>query len=88
MSRKHVYAIDIVPPELLARRLRNGRYRYDNGTQELEKRCSKCREYWPADTEFFYAWSRDRDGLAHACKACFNAYPRPGRNGQPLRTHL
>lgn len=34
----------------------------------MQAECSQCREYWPADTEFF-----DRhniSGLASICKAC------------------
>lgn len=34
----------------------------------LERRCSCCGDYWPADAEFF-----DRKGgwLTSTCKACF-----------------
>lgn len=35
-----------------------------------EQRCSKCREYWPADTEFFHQL---RDRLSSWCKACCTA---------------
>lgn len=47
-----VQAENIVHWELLARRLASGKYQYDDDGQ-LEKRCSCCREYWPADSEFF-----------------------------------
>lgn len=33
----------------------------------LEKRCSMCGDYWPADTEFFHV--RDRS-LSSGCRAC------------------
>lgn len=36
----------------------------------LEKRCSVCGDYWPADTEFFYAKGA---GLMSCCKACYVA---------------
>lgn len=51
--------------------LANGRYQFDEDG-ELEKRCSHCQEYWPADTEFFFAsaHSTHRDGLHCMCKAC------------------
>ena len=32
-----------------------------------EKQCSRCGEWWPADTEFFY---RNGAGLHSYCKAC------------------
>jgi len=35
-----------------------------NEDGELEKRCYKCGEWWPADEEFFYP------GFAQ-CKACY-----------------
>lgn len=54
--------------QLLARRLANGKYRYDEHGQ-LERRCSCCKEYWPADTQFFTV-HKDGDGLHSTCKAC------------------
>lgn len=41
-------------------------YRLDEDG-ELEKMCTRCKEYWPADTEFFY---KSGDGLHTWCKAC------------------
>jgi hypothetical protein len=36
----------------------------------LEARCSKCGEWWPADSEFFYMLH----GRPHSwCKACYIA---------------
>lgn len=34
----------------------------------LERQCSRCHEWWPADQEFFY--SSKRNGLHSWCKAC------------------
>ena len=74
------------PPALLARRLRNGRLRYDEHGA-LEKLCTGCNEYWPADSEFFYASSSVADGLGARCKACYleNRYPN-GRSSQKTAT--
>ena len=36
----------------------------------IEKRCSKCHEYWPADSEFFMRRKDSKDGLDGYCKAC------------------
>ena len=48
----------------------NGMYRRaDDGA--LEKRCAHCRDYFPADNQFFYANRAIRDGLHSYCKACF-----------------
>lgn len=38
-----------------------------------ELRCSKCGEYWPMDSEFFFR-SR-RDGFRSPCKACYYELP-------------
>jgi hypothetical protein len=38
-----------------------------------ECRCSKCKKYWPADSEFFHV----SKGVLHCwCKACYAADPR------------
>jgi hypothetical protein len=43
--------------------------RYRQTEIGLEARCSKCRDYWPADSEFFYV---SPDGRLHSwCKACY-----------------
>ena len=36
----------------------------------LEKRCTKCGEYYPADTEFFYHQNRGPLYLHSWCRAC------------------
>jgi len=41
-----------------------------NADGEAEKFCPKCREWWPADTEFFHRNPSTPDGLATYCKAC------------------
>jgi len=65
-----VTARTVCPPDLMAKRLASGIYRKaDDGT--LEKRCSRCREYLPADNEFFYAARCTPDGLYRWCKACY-----------------
>lgn len=79
--KTYIRAIDIVSQIRLATGLANGRYQFDEDG-ELEKRCSKCREYWPADTEFYFAFAgcTHRDGLHCMCKSCVNESrkaPRP-----------
>lgn len=37
-----------------------------------EKLCLACREYWPADREFF-AHAASKDGLSTRCLACIKA---------------
>lgn len=56
------------PINLATARL-NKRYasNYQQTQWGLEKRCSKCQEYWPADTEFF---SPNNGGLHAHCKGC------------------
>lgn len=45
-----------------------------------ERRCVRCGEYWPADTEFFY---RRGDGLHSWCKACCTERTGELREGAP-----
>lgn len=40
--------------------------------QPGEKLCSRCKEFWPADEEFFYVDPRSRAGLQSWCRACTN----------------
>ncbi|MBH04008.1 MAG: hypothetical protein CMP08_07775 [Xanthomonadales bacterium] len=47
-----------------------GRYRLTEPLG-LEKLCTGCGDYWPADTEFFYAKRDDLAGLSSLCKACY-----------------
>ena len=47
----------------------NNRYRMVDDV--IEKKCTCCHEYWPADTEFFYASNTAKDSLSSHCKACF-----------------
>lgn len=65
-----VYALKPAAPseKLLAFRLRRGAYVYEDG--QLMKRCSHCKDNWPADSEFFYSASTG-DGLNDWCKACY-----------------
>lgn len=36
-----------------------------------EKKCPKCTEFWPADTEFFHSVPSNASGLNGWCKACY-----------------
>ena len=42
---------------------------------EPEKYCSRCQEWWPADTEFFFRSASTSDGLGYTCKACYFESP-------------
>lgn len=47
-----------------------------NEDGEEEKFCRKCKEWWPADTEFFYSNKSQPDGLYRYCIACYLEYRR------------
>jgi hypothetical protein len=75
------YQIVIAMPSaaLLQKRLKNGLYLMED--EQLLKRCSRCKEHWPADSEFFYVVKSTRDGLYDWCKACYQEWRYPtGRN--------
>lgn len=71
-------------PDLLRKRLKNGGYRIEE--DGLYKRCTTCRDYWPADSEFFFSSVSDTDGLNCYCKACYleRRYPN-GRSMKQIR---
>ena len=48
----------------------------------LTKQCAKCKEWWPADTEFFDKASSRKDGLHPYCHACAHAARYPNGRGQ------
>jgi len=53
--------------------------RYITTELGLEKRCARCREYYPADEEFFFAQKGNAPGVPplHSwCKACYIDYRR------------
>lgn len=37
-----------------------------------ERRCTKCNEYWPEDSEFFYS---SKGKIQQPCKACYVELP-------------
>jgi hypothetical protein len=74
---------------LLRKRLKSGKCRVD-GDGVLEKYCSRCKEYWPADTEFYFSMGSKGDGLSTWCKACYLEWRYPdgrGAVGHQFGTH-
>lgn len=45
----------------------------------IEKFCSKCDEWWPADREFFFGDPKGAAGLFYCCKACYREKLDPRR---------
>ena len=43
------------------------------------KRCPRCKEWWPADGEFWYPNAARPGGLQSECKACQIERRRAGR---------
>lgn len=50
-------------------RLARGVMRLDEHNS-FEKKCCRCDEFWPLDSEFWHSSSRSSDGLSSHCKAC------------------
>ena len=48
---------------------------------ELERNCCHCKEWWPADREFFYGYINEegKEVLHSWCKACWLEYRRGKR---------
>ncbi len=52
-------------------------WRWNEVGHYMEKRCSKCRDWWPADNEFFsYTSSHGQRKLGSWCKACVLEYKK------------
>lgn len=47
-----------------------------------EKFCVRCKEWWPADGEFFQPAKNRAGGLFYCCKACFAEWLRAHRAKQ------
>ena len=52
------------------------RLRYNPDYDQIERQCTRCHEWWPADKEFFYAQATGLFGLESSCKACKEDYRR------------
>lgn len=63
---------------VIARGVADGRFRMTR--HGLEKRCSVCHDFWPADTEFFY---EQRQTLSSQCRACHAEKLASSRRQQP-----
>lgn len=66
-------------PDALLAGLTSGRYQHQ--ADGLYKLCSRCQEYWPADSQFFGMIPKG-DGIDNTCRACYyeRRYPN-GRKG-------
>ena len=56
-------------PSVIDKRVSAGRFIFTE--LGLEKRCSTCGEFFPADTEFFFSQASRPEGLSTYCKACY-----------------
>ncbi|MCR6477556.1 hypothetical protein VG_p32 [Variovorax phage VarioGold] len=45
----------------------------------VEKLCTKCDEWWPADREFFFGDPEGVHRLFYCCKACYREQLNPRR---------
>lgn len=70
-------------PRLLELRLKRGTYKYE--LEGLYKQCSGCKEFWPADSDFFYIkHGAQGDGLQNYCRACLLEAKATNRTQQQI----
>jgi hypothetical protein len=55
--------------KFLYQKLNGGLYIFED-VDQLNKKCKKCNEFWPATSEFFRRHKTSPDGLFTQCKAC------------------
>lgn len=48
----------------------------------VEIQCSRCKDFYPADREFFYTDPRRKHGCHSWCKGCYDANRRERRAKQ------
>lgn len=72
----------LIKPRLLGLRLAGGSMQMS--IVGLEKRCPRCKEFWPFDTEYFFANAGVTDGLFQWCRACSTEHRWP--NGRTAST--
>jgi len=65
------------PVKILKIRLNSGKAIISSLGRELK--CSKCKEYWPADTQFYHSKPGVKSGLQDWCKACYGTWDRERR---------
>lgn len=56
-----------------------------------ERRCTRCKEYWPEDREFFYTSKRINRAtvdIQQPCKACFDEMKRVSRKKNKSKLSL
>ncbi len=58
----------VIPQWLIESRIAQGTMRINEGS--LEKLCSRCREWNPADTEFYFIKREYADGMRPQCRFC------------------
>lgn len=75
------YFCPVPPMALRIKRIAAGKYIYT--VSGIEKKCSRCSEFWPIDTEFFFSCNGKGDGLTSCCKACYLENRYPERYGLP-----
>jgi hypothetical protein len=68
--------IEKVGSKFVSTRRLSSPQRYDKKEDYWEKYCGKCKEWWPATTEFFYSNKSSSDGLYQWCTACYLEYHR------------
>lgn len=74
------YFSPLIRPRLLELRLKRGAMaRSELG---LEKRCTRCGEFWPFDTEFWFANTGKPDGAMDWCRACYTQWRWPEGRSQ------
>lgn len=63
----------LIPASLVQRRLQTGKLAMTE--LGLEMRCSRCKHYWPMDTEFFFSnGGSTQDSLSSWCAGCYRAW--------------
>jgi|GEM_PF-1047459 len=68
-SERAGHVCPALTPAQIARGIKSGRYLMTE--LGLERLCSRCGDYYPADTEFWYYQPSAAAGLHNNCHACY-----------------
>jgi hypothetical protein len=68
-NRKQAYFSPVWPEKLTMFRVKHSKVIFTDIGREIM--CPRCKEYWPADNEFFYSQPSATGGISSWCKCCY-----------------
>lgn len=68
MANQKPYFSPVWPDKMTSKKLKSGSVRFTAIGREMK--CCRCKEFWPADSEFYSSFSSITLGINRYCKSC------------------